>query len=105
MYEVKYSEEFECWLDSLPDSIVKKKIRMRLYRVTMGNFGYMKRLNEFLWEMKDKSPSEFRIYYTFVGNTVCFIISGGFKATQSKDIEYATQIAKQLIEEQRNECH
>lgn len=105
MYIIKRTEEFNAWLEALANPVARKKIEARLSRAQLGNFGYSKRLNEVLWEMKDTAPTGFRVYYTLMGDVVCFVVLGGFKKTQSDDIAYATEVAKQLQEDYRNELH
>lgn len=105
MYKIYRTEEFNVWLEGLTNPTARKKIEARLTRASLGNFGFSKRLNEFLWEMKDTSPSGFRVYYTLIGDVACFIVLGGFKKTQSDDIAYATEKAKQLQEDYKNELH
>lgn len=105
MYKVEYSESFVQWFKRLKDPMIRRKIEMRLRRAAEGNFGNHKRLNEFLWEMKDMVPAGFRIYYTLVGDRMCVIISGGFKASQSADIAFATQHAQLLAEDYKNDRH
>lgn len=105
MYDIYRTDEFNAWLEGLANPMARTKIEARIRRATMGNFGFHKRLNDVLWEMKDASPAGFRVYYTIIGGKVCFIVLGGFKKTQSDDIAYATEKAKQIQEDYRNELH
>lgn len=102
---LKSTDLFDEWFKHLKDYSAKQKIAVRLDRVVYGNFGDHKRLNEYLWELRIREGKGYRVYYTLIGDTVCFLLAGGHKGTQSKDIKLATQIAEDLIKEHINECH
>lgn len=48
--------------------------------------------------MKIDVGAGYRVYYTKIGNTVYFLLAGGDKSTQKKDISKAKRIAKELKE-------
>ena len=48
--------------------------------------------------MKIHVGAGYRVYYTRTGNTVYFLLAGGDKSTQKKDIVRAKKIAQELKE-------
>ncbi len=75
------------------------RISTRIKRAASGNFGDHKQLAEKLFELRFTFGGGFRIYYTFNGETVLFLLAGGNKASQSKDIKKALAIIQTTGEE------
>lgn len=96
MYRIVLSEQFLEWVDSLKDMQAKKKIAQRIERAKNGNFGDYKQLADNLFEMRIFYGPGYRIYYTKQGNTVYFILLGGDKSNQSKDIETALNLIEEM---------
>lgn len=85
------------WMDSL-DKTTKARVQSRLTRLLENNFGYHKKIDNEISELRLNFGSGYRIYYTEVDNVIVLLINGGDKSTQSKDI----QNAKQVLQEWRN---
>ncbi len=83
-------EPFTLWLNSLekPD---RAKVRARLDRIIVGNFGEYKHIYQEIYELKFKSNSGFRVYYAIDGDKIILLLSGGNKSTQSRDIKKAKE--------------
>lgn len=96
MYRMVLSEQFLEWVDSLKDMQAKKKIAQRIECAKNGNFGDYKQLADNLFEMRIFYGPGYRIYYTKQGNTVYFILLGGDKSNQSKDIETALNLIEEM---------
>jgi putative addiction module killer protein len=65
-----------------------------------NNFSHSKSVGNGVFKMKvDKGPS-YRIYYASKGNTVYWLLNGGDKSTQPKDIQRAKFILQRLKEEE-----
>lgn len=92
------SDEFGEWLSKLKDARAKARINARLISAQHGNFGEYKVLSEGVCEMKIDVGQGYRVYYTRRGETVYFLLTGGDKSTQSKDIKRAVQMARELKE-------
>jgi putative addiction module killer protein len=60
------------------------------------NFGDHKGLGGGLFELRFFFGPGFRTYYTIKGERVVFLLCGGDKATQKKDIEKARKIITEL---------
>jgi putative addiction module killer protein len=80
---------FAKWLDNLRDRTAIARIRIRLARVRLGNFGTVKPVGDSISELKIDHGPGYRIYYAICGKTVVLLLVGGDKSTQRKDIETA----------------
>lgn len=95
-YEIETTEIFDKWLASIKNVKHRARIIKRFDYIEMGNFGDHKPVGSDLFELRFFFGSGFRIYYTIKGNTVVFIINGGDKNSQQKDIKKAKMILKEL---------
>ena len=75
------------------------RIRARLDRVELGNFGTAKPLGDGVCELKIDHGPGYRIYYAMNGKTVVLLLIGGDKSTQQKDIETAKAYWKRQKED------
>jgi len=92
------SAEFDRWLTKLRDARAKARIAARLISAQHGNFGEYRVLDEGVCEMKIDVGPGYRVYYTRRGPVVYFLLTGGDKSTQAKDIKRAIQMARELTE-------
>jgi putative addiction module killer protein len=93
MLEIRKTEEFKNWLDSLNDLMGRAKIQARIKRLAEGNPGNTKSVGSKIFEMKIDFGPGYRIYFTKQENMIYLLLIGGNKRTQSRDI----QIAKFLL--------
>ena len=77
---------FEEWYDSLKDKVTKVRVRRRLDRLELGNFGDTESIGDGIYELRLHFGAGYRVYFTRVGNTVIVLIGGGDKSTQKRDI-------------------
>jgi putative addiction module killer protein len=92
------SSDFDTWLSGLTDQKAKARILARLQSAVFGNFGDSEPVGKGVSEMKIHVGAGYRVYYTRTGNTVYFLLAGGDKSTQKKDIVRAKKIAQELKE-------
>lgn len=85
------------WLKKL-DKSIRIKIISRLVRLTEDNYGEHKKLDSNISELKFNFGSGYRIYYTEKDNIIIILLCAGDKKTQSKDIEKAKELYKELME-------
>ena len=83
-YEIKKTNVFDKWLESLKNKTTVNRILARLYRVEQGNFGDAKSLAKNLFELRFFFGSGYRVYYTIKGATVVFLLCGGDKGDGKK---------------------
>jgi len=80
---------FSEWLEGLRDRAAIARIRIRLGRVRLGNFGTAKSVGDGVSELKIDFGPGYRIYCAMSGKSVVLLLIGGDKSTQSKDIAIA----------------
>ena len=96
MYTIHESETFSKWLIKLKDIQAKVSILRRIERVRDGNFGDHKSIGQEVSELRVSAGPGYRVYYTLQGDEIVILLVGGDKSTQSKDIDKAQQMCKEL---------
>jgi putative addiction module killer protein len=96
MLEIRKTDEFTAWLDSLNDLMGRAKIQARIKRLSEGNSGITKSVGSKVFEMKIDFGPGYRIYYTKHENVMYLLLIGGNKRTQVKDIQLAKYLAKNI---------
>lgn len=91
------SDEFDAWLTKLKDQVGKAKIFLRLDRAVNGNFGDCEPVGESVSEMRIHYGPGYRVYFTRCGEMVYFLLLGGDKSTQKRDIKRAIAMAGTLL--------
>lgn len=81
---------FKEWLEALRDVNGRAKIRVRLDRARLGNFGDHKHLDEGVWELRIDYGPGYRIYFAKEENRIVLLLIGGDKDSQKRDIAQAT---------------
>ena len=89
---------FVDWINSLKDPVTRHRIRTRLDRVEMGNFGDYKPLGDGIYELKLDFGSGYRIYFAEEGDVIVILLCGGDKSSQVKDIKTAKMYWQELLE-------
>jgi putative addiction module killer protein len=84
-------EPFTEWMASLRDIKARAKIRVRLDRVSLGNFGDCHGVGEGVQELRIDYGPGYRVYFGQDGATIVLLLCGGDKSTQVKDIDTAKQ--------------
>ena len=77
------------WLNSLKDPNIRLRVRRRLDRLEVGNFGDCKSVGEGVFELRLAFGSGYRIYFAEHDDTIIILLCGGDKGTQVKDIKKA----------------
>ncbi|BCT92505.1 addiction module antitoxin RelB [Lysobacter helvus] len=96
MIEVVESEEFRAWRGALPSQRVRNQIRTRLGRLAFGNPGAHRVLDGGIVELKIDIGPGYRVYYARVTQARFYVLRGGNKQTQQRDIEAARRAAREL---------
>ena len=96
VYEIEQTEAFSDWLKDLKDNRAKARIRARIERAGLGNFGdWSPEGGEVRAMCIDYGPG-YRLYYTIRNRRVIFLLCGGDKNTQQADIREAHRLAKEI---------
>ena len=77
---------FHKWLRSLRDRAARARIRVRLNRMRLGNFGDCKPVGKGVNEVRVDYGPGYRIYYGKSETSIVILLCGGSKKAQSKDI-------------------
>lgn len=80
---------FRQWYAKLRDIEAAVRIRARLARLRVGNFGNARSVGKGVSELRIDYGPGYRIYFARHGDTVVVLLCGGDKGSQSKDIELA----------------
>ncbi|MDR0701260.1 MAG: type II toxin-antitoxin system RelE/ParE family toxin [Azoarcus sp.] len=97
-YTIERTEVFTAWLSGL-DKTDRQRLAVRLNRLENGNFGDHKEISENLFELRCFFGDGLRVYYTIRNATVVLLLAGGNKDTQSRSIERAREMLRELMEE------
>ena len=96
MIEIRKTEIFANWIDSLEDIRGRARIQARIERLAMGNPGDVKPVGEGVSEMRIDHGPGYRVYYIKHERTVIVLLAGGDKKSQAKDIKTALRLARNL---------
>ena len=96
MIEIRKTEIFAEWIDSLEDIRGRARIQARIERLAMGNPGDVKPVGEGVSEMRIDYGPGYRVYYIKRERTVIILLAGGDKKSQAKDIKTAFRLARNL---------
>ena len=99
IYSVKQSARFKTWLNGLRDAMARVRIVARLAMAGEGNLGDCESVGDGVHEMRVHVGPGYRVYFVHRGQRVIFLLHGGDKSTQSKDIKRAKAMAKEIDEE------
>ena len=90
------SSDFDAWLSNLKDHKAKARILARLQSAVFGNFSDCEPIGEGVSEMRIHVGPGYRVYYIRTEKTIYFLLGGGDKSTQKKDITRAIKLAREL---------
>ena len=100
MYEVEHVlspngvDIYQAWLDTVRDKRSKARITTRVDRASLGHFGDVEPVGEGIFEMKINFGPGFRVYYALQDRKIIFLLGGGSKDKQQKDIDQAKPLWK-----------
>lgn len=96
MYEIEKTEFFDRWFRALRDPMARARIQSRLRNASLGNFGDIAPVGEGVFEMRIHCGPGYRVYCKQCGRRLVVVLAGGDKSTQSKDINLAKSLAREL---------
>ncbi|MDO8723907.1 MAG: type II toxin-antitoxin system RelE/ParE family toxin [Syntrophales bacterium] len=98
MIEIRQTETYRKWFDSLKDKNTRIRIDIRIRRLSLGNPGDVKPVGEGIFEIRIDHGPGYRVYYVQKKNQIIILLAGGDKSTQSRDISKAQELARKLEE-------
>jgi putative addiction module killer protein len=96
--EVRKTDHFARWLDSLRDLQARARIQARIERLIGGNPGDVAPVGEGVSELRIDYGPGYRIYFRAIGRNRIDLLTGGVKSTQWRDIRTALRLARGLKE-------
>ncbi len=94
--ELRKTEAYIKWLDSLRDVQACARVLVRVERMAAGNPGDVRPVGEGVSELRIDYDPGYRVYFKKQGRTIVVLLAGGDKRTQSRDIETALRLARDL---------
>lgn len=85
------AEPFTEWLNGLRDRQSRALIRVRLDRISLGNFGDSRPVGEGVMEARIDFGPGYRVYFGRDGEVLVILLCGGDKSTQERDIRRAKE--------------
>ncbi len=82
---------FREWLHTLRDVGARAKVRVRLNRVRLGNFGDAKAVGGGVSELRIPYGPGYRVYFARAGDTIVLLLCGGDKSSQKRAIGTAKE--------------
>lgn len=98
MIEIRKTEVFAQWLNSLRDIQARARILVRIERLAAGNPGDVEAVGEGISELRINYGPGYRVYFKQRGRELIILLAGGDKSTQAKDIKTALRLARNLSE-------
>ena len=96
MFDVRNTEVYAKWLDSLRDTRARARVLVRVERLAAGNPGDVRPVGEGVSELRIDYGPGYRVYYKKQGRTIIILLAGGDKRTQSNDVRTALRLARNL---------
>ena len=96
MREIIETLEFARWIDGLEDIQAVTRIQARIYRLLHDLPGDVKPVGKGVSELRIDYGPGYRVYYIERGSIVIVLLAGGDKKSQSKDIQTALELARNL---------
>ena len=96
MIEVHRTEVYAKWLDGLRDVRARARVLVRVERLAADNAGDVRPVGEGVSELRIDYGPGYRVYFKKQGRTIVVLLAGGDKRTQSRDIETALRLARNL---------
>ncbi len=96
MLEIRKTETYSEWIDSLRDIRARARVLVRIERLAAGNPGDVKPVGEGVSELRIDYGPGYRVYFKKRGREIVILLAGGDKSTQETDIQIALRLARNL---------
>ena len=94
MIEIRQTETYADWFDSLRDRKARARINVRIRRLSLGNPGDVKPVGSGVSELRIDYGPGYRVYFVQRGPMLIILLAGGDKRTQERDIKKALELAR-----------
>jgi putative addiction module killer protein len=96
MIEIRQTAVYANWFAQLRDRQARARIDARIRRLSLGNPGDVKPVGEGVSELRLDYGPGYRVYFVQRGPLLIILLAGGDKSTQSRDIQIALELARQV---------
>jgi putative addiction module killer protein len=96
--EIRKTDLFAQWLDSLRDLQARARVQARIERLALGNPGDVAPVGEGVSELRINYGPGYRVYFKQRGRELIILLAGGDKRSQASDIKLALRLARNLEE-------
>lgn len=96
MLEIRQTEVYSRWFNSLRDQQARARIDVRIRRLSLGNPGDVKPVGAGVSELRIDYGPGYRVYFVQRGQALVILLAGGDKHTQDQDIKTAQELAQGL---------
>jgi putative addiction module killer protein len=96
MREVRQTDVFASWMESLSDRRAVERIAQRIVRLQSGLLGDVKPVGDGVSELRVDHGPGYRVYFVQRGQVLIILLCGGDKGSQRRDIQRAKAIAAEL---------
>jgi putative addiction module killer protein len=96
MIEIRQTESYIKWFEKLKDRRSRARIAIRIRRVSLGNLGDIKPVNDGISELRIDYGPGYRVYFTQRNNQLIILLTGRDKTTQVSDIQKAKKLALEI---------
>jgi len=93
--EIRQTETYADWFDSLRDRKARARIDVRIRRLSLGNPGDVRPIGSGVSELWIDYGSGYRVYFVQRGPMLIILLAGGDKRTQERDIKRALELARE----------
>lgn len=97
------TDQFSNWLQKLRDIQAKARIVARIKSAEVGNLGDCAPVGEGVSEMRLHFGPGYRLYFWKKGTRVYWLLIGGNKSSQQKDIQRAQALRREIEEIEHGE--
>ena len=98
MYTFHQTDTFSDWLKNLKDIKARARIVVRIRSAEFGNFGDCAPIGEGLSEMRLHFGPGYRLYFWQQGRQIYWLLAGGDKNSQERDIKRAKTLRREVEE-------
>ena len=96
MLQIRKTNVYAEWIDNLRDLQRRARILVRVERLASGNPGDVKAISGGVSELRVHFGPGYRVYFSERGDDIVILLAGGDKRAQTRDIQTALQLAKNL---------
>jgi len=89
---------FSVWLEKLKDIKARARILVRIRSAELGNFGECGPVGEGVSEMRLHFGPGYRLYFWQQESRIYWLLAGGDKGSQKRDIERAKSLRRKVEE-------